>query len=41
MDNSATVEVARDAVLKFLEQHKVEVKQLNLQEALEAPQEKK
>jgi prolyl-tRNA synthetase len=41
MDNSATVEVSRESVLKFLEEHKIEVKQLNLTEALEAPQEKK
>lgn len=35
MDNSATVEISREQLIKFLEQHKIEVKQLNLTEKLE------
>lgn len=40
MDNSATVEISREHIIKFLEQHKIEVKQLNLSEQAEATQEK-
>ena len=35
MDNSATVELKREEVLKFLNHHGVEVESLNLIEALE------